>query len=155
MLQPSPASTRCTYCKEAGLKSLVSHVTSIHTALEPVVFDDGSGKLHSHDSNITVHRYRCSNQHTFEIRTKKRECWCGWPSSAIVAETPPSPEVAAFEVALKEAVTELKEMKEALETTEEEPVAMATDNEVELESPNFPMPVLVPQDTEYRRKHRR
>jgi len=67
----------CEACKQQGLRSTVTEGGSMSTLMHCPSFYDEDGKLHTHDSNVTTHRFRCSNGHSFSTQSRG-SCWCGW-----------------------------------------------------------------------------
>lgn len=67
----------CNTCKDTGLKSRVFPVASEYVFVTPQErYFDENGVWHNHDSNETVETFKCSNDHTWEVR-KTAKCWCG------------------------------------------------------------------------------
>lgn len=63
---------KCSYCSAKGKR--VELTTSLFWGGE---FDDQNGHQHHHDTNIIKARYKCINDHEFEIQPLN-SCWCGW-----------------------------------------------------------------------------
>ena len=69
----------CDQCRKEGKKSTLICGPSTTTLIYCSPFYDEEGKLHHHDSNVTMSSYTCSNGHTFSLNSSG-SCWCGWPN---------------------------------------------------------------------------
>ena len=81
----------CPACKEQGLKSRVQEVgnagfsfnSQTWTYSEP--YSDGywdeDGDYHNHYMPAKI-KYRCSNNHQWDVQPPPDPCWCGWPEDA-------------------------------------------------------------------------
>ena len=67
----------CNTCKDTGLKSKVFPIASEYVFVTPQErYFDENGVWHNHDSNEIVESFKCSNDHTWEVK-KTAKCWCG------------------------------------------------------------------------------
>jgi hypothetical protein len=69
---------RCPLCIQDGFKSRVEFSKSLHfepPPREPHIFFDEDGHPHEHDAPSSVHRFQCSRDHLFSVKTFK-PCWC-------------------------------------------------------------------------------
>ena len=74
---------KCQKCVEGGKTSKVFPMGARKTLLGYKPFYDEHGVYHIHDRNIITSLYRCSNEHMWEVKSKKECPGCGFGMGVI------------------------------------------------------------------------
>jgi len=76
----------CPVCEENEKSSTVSIINFSYENLIIKTYYDENGELHTHDPNIYVTKYRCSNNHIFTISGKSHCDMCDFGKNTRTVE---------------------------------------------------------------------
>jgi hypothetical protein len=84
----------CKFCKEEGKTwTRIERIFGCRTLMHHKPYYDSSGKYHNHDRNKITTTYRCSNDHSFDVRRMKASTCCSEVSDEIISVTLNCPKI--------------------------------------------------------------